>query len=152
MCRKTRARERRRWNWGGRRGLNPRHSVPQTDALPAELLPPLFVQFTLLLSLRKVPPSTQRERLSATDFRNPKVSYLLAKPCPIEPTPPPIQLPIPTTPCFPISPTQPPCYSPSCTPTASTSLLIFPELPPQISVLSPHPLFATLYSRREPPR
>ena len=27
-------------NWGGRRGLNPRHSVPQTDALPAELLPP----------------------------------------------------------------------------------------------------------------
>src|SRR5229473_8204110 len=27
--------------WGGRRGLNPRHSVPQTDALPAELLPPL---------------------------------------------------------------------------------------------------------------
>src|SRR5437016_141285 len=26
--------------WGGRRGLNPRHSVPQTDALPAELLPP----------------------------------------------------------------------------------------------------------------
>src|SRR5271168_341780 len=31
-----------RENWGGRRGLNPRHSVPQTDALPAELLPPLF--------------------------------------------------------------------------------------------------------------
>jgi hypothetical protein len=29
--------------WGGRRGLNPRHSVPQTDALPAELLPPLRV-------------------------------------------------------------------------------------------------------------
>src|SRR6266850_3955897 len=28
--------------WGGRRGLNPRHSVPQTDALPAELLPPLL--------------------------------------------------------------------------------------------------------------
>src|SRR5258708_31905651 len=27
-------------DWGGRRGLNPRHSVPQTDALPAELLPP----------------------------------------------------------------------------------------------------------------
>jgi hypothetical protein len=27
--------------WGGRRDLNPRHSVPQTDALPAELLPPL---------------------------------------------------------------------------------------------------------------
>ena len=27
-------------SWGGRRGLNPRHSVPQTDALPAELLPP----------------------------------------------------------------------------------------------------------------
>jgi hypothetical protein len=29
-------------SWGGRRGLNPRHSVPQTDALPAELLPPHF--------------------------------------------------------------------------------------------------------------
>src|SRR6266568_4675658 len=27
--------------WGGRRGLNPRHPVPQTGALPAELLPPL---------------------------------------------------------------------------------------------------------------
>ncbi len=27
-------------SWGGRRGSNPRHSVPQTDALPAELLPP----------------------------------------------------------------------------------------------------------------
>ena len=26
--------------WGGRRDLNPRLSVPQTDALPAELLPP----------------------------------------------------------------------------------------------------------------
>src|SRR5437899_6191795 len=37
-------------DWGGRRGLNPRHSVPQTDALPAELLPPLTdnKQFTLL--------------------------------------------------------------------------------------------------------
>ena len=31
-----------RMSWGGRRGLNPRHSVPQTDALPAELLPPLL--------------------------------------------------------------------------------------------------------------
>lgn len=26
--------------WGERRGSNPRHSVPQTDALPAELRPP----------------------------------------------------------------------------------------------------------------
>lgn len=26
--------------WGERRGSNPRHSVPQTDALPTELLPP----------------------------------------------------------------------------------------------------------------
>ena len=32
--------------WGGRRGLNPRHSVPQTDALPAELLPPLGSSLT----------------------------------------------------------------------------------------------------------
>ena len=32
-----------RWReliWGGRRDLNPRHSEPQSDALPAELLPP----------------------------------------------------------------------------------------------------------------
>ena len=27
-------------DWGGRRDLNPRHSEPQSDALPAELLPP----------------------------------------------------------------------------------------------------------------
>jgi hypothetical protein len=27
-------------SWGGRRDLNPRHSEPQSDALPAELLPP----------------------------------------------------------------------------------------------------------------
>ena len=27
-------------NWGGRWDLNPRHSEPQSDALPAELLPP----------------------------------------------------------------------------------------------------------------
>ena len=42
--------------WGGRRGLNPRHSVPQTDALPAELLPPLTdnKQFTLLFPCGKV--------------------------------------------------------------------------------------------------
>lgn len=41
--------------WGGRRGLNPRHSVPQTDALPAELLPPLTdnKQFTLLFRYAK---------------------------------------------------------------------------------------------------
>src|SRR5229473_6027944 len=41
--------------WGGRRGLNPRHSVPQTDALPAELLPPLTdnKHLTLLFGLRK---------------------------------------------------------------------------------------------------
>ncbi len=42
-------------DWGGRRGLNPRHSVPQTDALPAELLPPLTdnKHLTLLFGLRK---------------------------------------------------------------------------------------------------
>src|ERR1700730_2895274 len=28
-------------SWGGRRDLNPRHSEPQSDAPPAELLPPL---------------------------------------------------------------------------------------------------------------
>jgi hypothetical protein len=36
-----------RAGWGGRRGLNPRHSVPQTDALPAELLPPPFDKASL---------------------------------------------------------------------------------------------------------
>src|SRR5712692_4579580 len=42
--------------WGGRRGSNPRHSVPQTDALPAELLPPSIElpQFTLICACRKV--------------------------------------------------------------------------------------------------
>src|SRR4030088_648304 len=41
--------------WGGRRGLNPRHSVPQTDALPAELRPPVAdsKQFTLLFPTAK---------------------------------------------------------------------------------------------------
>ena len=36
--------------WGGRWDLNPRHSEPQSDALPAELLPPLidYKQFTPL--------------------------------------------------------------------------------------------------------
>lgn len=29
--------------WGERRGLNPRHLVPQTNALPAELHPPLIL-------------------------------------------------------------------------------------------------------------
>src|ERR1700722_5808663 len=38
-------------SWGERRGLNPRPSVPQTDALPAELRSPHaeWKQFTLLL-------------------------------------------------------------------------------------------------------
>jgi hypothetical protein len=48
-------------DWGGRRGLNPRHSVPQTDALPAELLPPTFdlpsLRYFLVMEkrLRKAP-------------------------------------------------------------------------------------------------
>src|SRR5256885_11363353 len=37
-------------NWGGIRDLNPRHSVPQTDALPAELLPPQAFSLTRTLS------------------------------------------------------------------------------------------------------
>src|SRR5260221_8927245 len=41
------------WNWGGRRDLNPRHSVPQTDALPAELLPPQGFSLTRTLSACK---------------------------------------------------------------------------------------------------
>ena len=42
-------------SWGGRRDLNPRHSEPQSDALPAELLPPAIdkTQFTLVLARRK---------------------------------------------------------------------------------------------------
>src|ERR1700675_445934 len=41
--------------WGERRGLNPRPSVPQTDALPAELRsPPLkYVQFRLHFTASK---------------------------------------------------------------------------------------------------
>ena len=35
-------------SWGGRRDLNPRHSEPQSDALPAELLPPQRDKFTLV--------------------------------------------------------------------------------------------------------
>ena len=42
-------------DWGGRRGLNPRHSVPQTDALPAELLPPLRLSLSRLHRSRKMP-------------------------------------------------------------------------------------------------
>src|SRR5712671_6711350 len=34
--------------WGGRRDLNPRLSEPQSDALPAELLPPQRNKFTLV--------------------------------------------------------------------------------------------------------
>src|ERR1700716_1010755 len=34
--------------WGGRRDLNPRLSEPQSDALPAELLPPQSSKFTLV--------------------------------------------------------------------------------------------------------
>jgi hypothetical protein len=46
---------RNRSSWGGRRGSNPRHSVPQTDALPAELRPPVAdsKQFTLLFPTAK---------------------------------------------------------------------------------------------------
>src|SRR6266571_2830921 len=42
--------------WGGRWDLNPRHSEPQSDALPAELLPPFaeLLQFTLISAHRKV--------------------------------------------------------------------------------------------------
>src|SRR6266404_6941360 len=42
----------RRKGWGGRRDLNPRLSEPQSDALPAELLPPTTdnKQFTLLFA------------------------------------------------------------------------------------------------------
>jgi hypothetical protein len=60
-----------RGNWGERRGLNPRPSVPQTDALPAELrspspmfywllcatadfIVPKFVPKTRLLLLRRI--------------------------------------------------------------------------------------------------
>jgi hypothetical protein len=42
-------------SWGERRGLNPRPSVPQTDALPAELRspPPKYDQFRLHSSASK---------------------------------------------------------------------------------------------------
>ncbi len=35
-------------SWGERRGLNPRPSVPQTDALPAELRSPNSQQTSML--------------------------------------------------------------------------------------------------------
>jgi hypothetical protein len=35
-------------SWGERRGLNPRPSVPQTDALPAELRSPHLLRGTYL--------------------------------------------------------------------------------------------------------
>src|ERR1700676_4017824 len=43
-------------NWGERRGLNPRPSVPQTDALPAELRSPQtkYTQFRLHSVFSKV--------------------------------------------------------------------------------------------------
>ena len=41
--------------WGGRRGLNPRHSVPQTDALPAELLPPLATSLPRHFAAQNMP-------------------------------------------------------------------------------------------------
>jgi hypothetical protein len=51
-------------SWGGRRGLNPRHSVPQTDALPAELLPPPFDLSSLryFLAMEKRHEKASRER------------------------------------------------------------------------------------------
>src|SRR6266700_8104531 len=73
--------------WGGRWDLNPRHSEPQSDALPAELLPPFakLLQFTLISAHRKVAgdgsswialqkeiqASTTRETLSPRRRRSP---------------------------------------------------------------------------------
>src|SRR5580658_3045747 len=44
-----------RRNWGERRGLNPRPSVPQTDALPAELRSPPsgFIVYTIWRVLQR---------------------------------------------------------------------------------------------------
>lgn len=55
--------------WGGRRGLNPRHSVPQTDALPAELLPPPgnSLQFTLFSCDGKVDNRRRRKPCRVRD-------------------------------------------------------------------------------------
>jgi hypothetical protein len=38
-------------DWGERRGLNPRPSVPQTDALPAELRSPQALSMKIFLLL-----------------------------------------------------------------------------------------------------
>src|SRR6476646_6942117 len=57
--------------WGGRRGLNPRHSVPQTDALPAELLPPPdnSLQFTLFSRDGKVDNGRRRKPWRVRDVQ-----------------------------------------------------------------------------------
>src|ERR1700719_1450789 len=53
-------------SWGGRRDLNPRLSEPQSDALPAELLPPQRNKFTLVCASGKAP------RRSDTDSVKPE--------------------------------------------------------------------------------
>src|SRR5882762_6635680 len=65
LLRRKYRRSRRFQNWGGRRDLNPRLSEPQSDALPAELLPPQRNEFTLVFAGGKAatPPRRRRVRL-----------------------------------------------------------------------------------------
>src|SRR6267154_1419038 len=53
----------RRKRWGGRRDLNPRLSEPQSDALPAELLPPQRNKFTLVCAGGKAVTEPRRRRV-----------------------------------------------------------------------------------------
>src|SRR5271156_4186320 len=73
-----------RWrNWGERRGLNPRPSVPQTDALPAELRspPPMFYWLFCVFRLLDVPtfvPRLERRRDGFCIFLNACASRFIA--------------------------------------------------------------------------
>src|SRR5258707_9253288 len=62
----------RRKRWGGRRDLTPRLSEPQSDALPAELLPPQRNKFTLVCAGGKAATLPGRRRL--------RLRWLIQKP------------------------------------------------------------------------
>src|SRR5258705_12473407 len=61
-----------RKRWGGRRDLNPRLSEPQSDALPAELIPPQGNKFTLVCAGGKAVTLPRRCRL--------RLRWLIQKP------------------------------------------------------------------------
>ena len=72
--------------WGERRGLNPRPSVPQTDALPAELRSPQtkYTQFRPHSVFSKVGQPPAAAGLSASGF--PRLSGPVKSRCPMRRT------------------------------------------------------------------